>query len=90
MANEGPDPRTFKSWEDAFEYAVPAVRRMEKQLRSDIASNRERLRTLVGASYRDLLGTAESIIQMDEHVGIAETHLSDLSIKCNTRALEKS
>lgn len=45
---EGPDPKTFGSWEDAFQYPVAAVRGMEKQLRSDIDSNRERLRSLVG------------------------------------------
>ena len=48
MATEAPDPKTFKSWEDAFQYAIPAVRRMEQQLRSEISANRERLRTLVG------------------------------------------
>ena len=48
MAAEALDPKTFKSWEDAFQYAVPAVRRMEQQLRGNISGNRERLRTLVG------------------------------------------
>ena len=47
-AAEAPDPKTFKSWEDAFHFPVPAVRRLEQQLRNDISSNRERLRTLVG------------------------------------------
>ena len=48
LAAEGPDPKTFKAWEDAFKYPIPAVRRMEQQLRNDISGNRERLRTLVG------------------------------------------
>ena len=48
MASEGPDPKTFLSWEDAFQYPIPAVRGMEKQLRRDIEANREKLRTLVG------------------------------------------
>lgn len=48
MAIEGPDPKTFSSWEEAFEQPVPAVRGMEKQLRRDIESNKEKLRTLVG------------------------------------------
>lgn len=43
-----PDPKTFASWEEAFEYPIPAVRGMERQLRRDIDSNHERLRTLVG------------------------------------------
>ena len=48
LTAEAPDPKTFGSWEDAFKYPIPAVRRMEQQLRSDISANRERLRTLVG------------------------------------------
>lgn len=48
MAGEGPDPKTFASWEEAFQYSIPAVRGMERQLRRDIDSNKEKLRTLVG------------------------------------------
>ena len=48
MAVEGPDPRSFGSWDDAFQYPVAAVRGMERRLRSDIDSNKEKLRTLVG------------------------------------------
>ena len=51
MATEAPDPKTFEAWEDAFKYAIPAVRRMEQQLRSEISGNRERLRTLVGWAF---------------------------------------
>lgn len=48
MAVEAPDPRTFKSWEDAFQYPVPVVRKLEQQLRSSADENREKLRSLVG------------------------------------------
>lgn len=48
MAAEAPDPKTFASWEDAFQYPIAAVRGMERQLRNDIDSNREKLRSLVG------------------------------------------
>ncbi|KAL9122169.1 MAG: hypothetical protein Q9187_001270 [Circinaria calcarea] len=90
MAVEAPDPKTFSSWEDAFQYPVPTVRRMEQQLRNDIAGNREKLRTLVGASYRELLGTAETIIAMDGQMHEVETYLGDVGRKCNMRLLEKS
>jgi conserved oligomeric Golgi complex subunit 1 len=90
LTAEAPDPKSFKSWEDAFKYPIPAVRRMEQQLRSDIAGNREKLRTLVGSSYRELLGTADSIVHMDEEMREAETYLGDISRKCNTRLLAKS
>ena len=49
MAVEAPDPKMFASWEEAFEFPVPTVRAMEKQLRRDVDSNREKLRTLVGS-----------------------------------------
>lgn len=48
MAAEAPDPRTFKTWEDAFQYPVPVVRKLEQQLRSNAGENREKLRSLVG------------------------------------------
>ena len=48
MAVEGLDPKTLSSWEHAFQYPIAAVWGMERQLRNDINSNREKLRTLVG------------------------------------------
>lgn len=48
MAAEALDPKVLKSWEDAFRLPLPAVRRMEQQLRNDISGNRDKLRTLVG------------------------------------------
>jgi len=51
MATEAPDPRTFQSWEDAFQYPIPIVRKLEQQLRNNADENREKLRSLVG--YED-------------------------------------
>lgn len=48
MASEAPDPRTFQSWEDAFQYPIPTVRKLEQQLRTTADDNREKLRSLVG------------------------------------------
>lgn len=48
MAPEAPDPHSLKSWQDAFQYPIPTVRRVEQELRRDIASNKEKLRALVG------------------------------------------
>ena len=42
------------------------------------------------ASYRDLLGTAESIIDMDQVMHQVESHLGDLGKTCNARRLEKA
>lgn len=41
------------------------------------------------ASYRDLLGTAESIIEMDGTIRKVEVHLGDIGARCNSRLLEK-
>jgi hypothetical protein len=48
MTSEVPDPRTFESWEDAFQYPIPTVRKLEQQLRTTADDNREKLRSLVG------------------------------------------
>jgi hypothetical protein len=48
MASTGRDVQNPKSWEDAFSYPIATTRQIEKQLRNDIAANKERLRTLVG------------------------------------------
>ncbi|KAI7186664.1 hypothetical protein KC352_g22387, partial [Hortaea werneckii] len=88
MANQQPDPRDFNTWEDAFQYQLPVVRKLEQQLRRNINENRSKLRSLVGASYRDLLGTAERIIEMDEQMQDVEDHLGDIGRKCNARAVE--
>ncbi|KAI9772900.1 MAG: hypothetical protein M1840_008782 [Geoglossum simile] len=89
MASNLPDSQSLKTWEDAFQYPIPTVRQLEQQLRSELANNQERLRTLVGASYRDLLGTAERIVEMDGTMQQVETHLGVISQKCNSRTLDK-
>lgn len=48
MAGQPPDPRTFTSADEAFQYPVVAVKGLEKKLRRDIDENQEKLRTLVG------------------------------------------
>lgn len=48
MAADTPDAITLNSWEDAFKYPIPTVRRLEQELRRDAESNRDKLRSLVG------------------------------------------
>ena len=40
-------------------------------------------------SYRDLLSTAESIIDMDGQMHNVEANLGDMGVRCNTRLLDK-
>ncbi|KAF2797271.1 hypothetical protein K505DRAFT_298672 [Melanomma pulvis-pyrius CBS 109.77] len=89
MATEAPDPRTFKSWEDAFQFPIPVVRKLENQLRSNANENREKLRSLVGASYRSHLDTAETIIDMEIRMEQVESKLARVGQNCNTRGLDR-
>ena len=89
MAGQIPDPRTLNSWEDAFQHPLPVVRKLEQQLRKNIDDNRQKLRSLVGASYRDLLGTAERIIEMDQQMETVESNLGDIGRRCNARTVER-
>lgn len=89
MASQPPDPKTLETWEDAFQYPLPVVRRLEQQLRRHIDDNRQKLRSLVGTSYRDLLGTSERIIDMDAQMQLVESHMAHIGRQCNSRKLEK-
>ncbi|KAE8388216.1 hypothetical protein BDV23DRAFT_159569 [Aspergillus alliaceus] len=89
MASDGPDPQSLKSWQDAFQYPIPTVRRVEQELRRDIASNKERLRALVGARYRELVGTAETIVSMNREMQEVDATLADIGRRCNPRLMEK-
>ncbi|KAK3671090.1 hypothetical protein LTR78_009051 [Recurvomyces mirabilis] len=84
-----PDPRTLDTWENAFQYPLPIVRKMELQLRRNIEENRQKLRTLVGASYRDLLGTAERIIEMDGQMRGVEGELGEVGRRCDGGRIER-
>ncbi|KAI5791517.1 hypothetical protein FPQ18DRAFT_336332, partial [Pyronema domesticum] len=83
------DPSTISSWEDAFQHPIPQVRQLERQLRTDLAINKEKLRGLVGESYRDLLQTAERIVDMDAAAKNVETNLGDASRNCNSKLLDR-
>jgi hypothetical protein len=77
------------SWEDAFQYPVPVVRELETRLRSSANDNREKLRTLVGASYRSLLDTAETIVDMEVRMQHVEANLARVGKKCNSRGVDR-
>ncbi|KAL1970298.1 hypothetical protein VTN77DRAFT_5458 [Rasamsonia byssochlamydoides] len=89
MASDTPDPQNLKSWKEAFQYQIPTVRRLEQELRRDIASNKEKLRALVGARYRDLLGTAETIVEMNVEIQDVEGKLTGIGRRCNKNLIDK-
>ncbi|KAL1582610.1 hypothetical protein WHR41_08550 [Cladosporium halotolerans] len=89
MATIPPTPSSLGSWEEAFNHPLPVVRKLESQLRTQISDNQNKLRSLVGASYRDLLGTAERIIEMDGQMSLVEGNLSDIGRRCDYRIVER-
>ncbi|KAL4927464.1 uncharacterized protein BDV17DRAFT_266302 [Aspergillus undulatus] len=89
MASDGPDPQSLKAWQDVFQYPIPTVRRVEQELRRDIASNKERLRALVGTRYRELVGTAETIVSMNRSMEDVDITLGDIGRRCNPRLMGK-
>jgi conserved oligomeric Golgi complex subunit 1 len=89
MAADSIDPKSFKDWEEAFKHPVVSTRKFEKQLRSQAEENRQKLRTIVGSSYRDLLGTADRIIEMKDQIKLVEKGLGAAGGKCKSRAIEK-
>ncbi|CAM1502976.1 Fc.00g077520.m01.CDS01 [Cosmosporella sp. VM-42] len=64
MANV--DASTFTSSSEIFaaNHTLPQIRSIHKALHVQIEEKSTRLRTQVGSSYRELLGTADTIVQM--------------------------
>lgn len=89
ISSQPPDPKTLQSWEDAFAHPLPVVRKLEQQLRRNIDENRAKLRSLVGTSYRDLLGTAERIIEMDGQIQVVDGLMGEMGRRCNAGVVER-
>ncbi|KAJ6444781.1 Vps51/Vps67 [Purpureocillium lavendulum] len=66
MASPNPDPATLTSSAQIFSsnHTLPQIRSIHKALHVQIEEKSSRLRTQVGGSYRELLGTADTIVQM--------------------------
>ncbi|KAF4503901.1 hypothetical protein G6O67_008837 [Ophiocordyceps sinensis] len=60
------DPSTFTSSAQIFsaKHTLPQIRSMHNALSVQIEDKASRLRSQVGGSYRELLGTADTIVQM--------------------------
>lgn len=71
------------SWQNALEnHSISSVKALEKQLRASALRDKEKLRDLVGSNYRELLATAEQIVELDVHTRDAEAKISSLSQAC--------
>ncbi|PFH56542.1 hypothetical protein XA68_16352 [Ophiocordyceps unilateralis] len=84
MASTRPDLSTFTSSAQIFsaKHTLPQIRAIHSSLRAEIDDRSSRLRTQVGGSYRDLLGTADAIVQMRHDTGRVQQLLSGMGGRC--------
>jgi hypothetical protein len=86
-ANKNLDPLSCTTASEAFKYSLPQVRQFHRSLTAELDEKNARLRTLVGGSYRQLLGTAETILQMREDIGDVEEKLGRVGKGCGRGAV---
>lgn len=70
--------------------SVPEIQTLEVDLRSQAASKRSELRLLVGESYRDLLTTADTIVDMREKIIVLRRQLSVLMSSCDSQMVTRT
>ncbi|KAB8291799.1 hypothetical protein EYC80_006591 [Monilinia laxa] len=73
--------------EEAFKHPLPQIRQFHRELTAELDEKNARLRTLVGGSYRQLLGTAEQILQMRKDISGVEEKLAKVGEGCGRSVL---
>ncbi|OAA47474.1 Vps51/Vps67-like protein [Beauveria brongniartii RCEF 3172] len=78
------DPSTYESSEDIFSstLTLPQIRSLHKALHVQIDEKSSRLRTQVGGSYRELLGTADAIVRMRRDNDEVQHVLGTMGSRC--------
>lgn len=61
---------------------LPQIRAIHKALHAAVDDKRNRLRVQVGSSYRDLLGTADAIVEMREDMDAVLETLGRMGARC--------
>ncbi|KAF4589769.1 Conserved oligomeric Golgi complex subunit 1 [Ophiocordyceps camponoti-floridani] len=81
-----PDLSSLTSSEQIFsaKHTLPQIRAIHSSLRAEIDDRSSRLRSQVGGSYRDLLGTADTIVQMRHDAGQVQGLLSRMGGRCGS------
>lgn len=72
---------------EAFKHPLPQIRQFHRDLTTELDEKNARLRTLVGGSYRQLLGTAEQILQMRKDIREVEEKLGEVGEGCGRNVL---
>ncbi|KAI1350455.1 hypothetical protein F5Y01DRAFT_154765 [Xylaria sp. FL0043] len=84
-----PDTSTLTSSAQIFTtYTLPQIRAIHKTLHSQIDEKSARLRTQVGNSYRQLLGTADTIVQMRGDMLAAQEVLGHMGSQCGRTVVD--
>ncbi|KAK3692618.1 hypothetical protein B0T22DRAFT_19825 [Podospora appendiculata] len=63
-------------------HSLPQIRAIHKALHAEIDDKAARLRTQVGGSYRDLLGTADTIVRMRVDMEAVQGTLGRMGARC--------
>lgn len=63
-------------------YTLPQIRSLHKQIHLAIDDKKARLRTQVGGSYRELLGTADAIVRMRGEMEDVQGILGTMGARC--------
>lgn len=65
-------------------YTLPQIRALHKQIHLAIDDKKARLRTQVGGSYRELLGTADAIVRMRGDMDVVQGILGTMGARCGS------
>ncbi|KAK3333916.1 hypothetical protein B0T19DRAFT_382955 [Cercophora scortea] len=79
-----PDLSTLTSSAQIFSanHSLPQIRAIHKALHAEIDDKAARLRTQVGGSYRELLGTADTIVRMRLDMEVVQGTLGRMGSRC--------
>jgi conserved oligomeric Golgi complex subunit 1 len=86
-----PDLSTLTSSSEIFSanYTLPQIRSIHKAVHVQIDEKASRLRTQVGGSYRELLGTADAIVRMRADNDAVQTLLGRMGARCGRAVVGK-
>ncbi|KAH7159933.1 hypothetical protein B0J13DRAFT_539986 [Dactylonectria estremocensis] len=82
MANLDTSTLTSSTQIFSASHTLPQIRAIHKTLHVQIEEKATRLRTQVGSSYRDLLGTADTIVQMRGDNDVVQELLGKMGGRC--------
>ncbi|KAH6890494.1 hypothetical protein B0T10DRAFT_459148 [Thelonectria olida] len=84
------DTSAFTSSDEIFaaNHSLPQIRAIRKSLHIQIDEKATRLRTQVGSSYRDLLGTADTIVQMRGDNDVVQDLLGKMGGRCGRTVID--